>query len=220
MEAEGLTADLYVTGGGAMLLNGIPRSLTDDLDARARGENIPRVLELAREIGRERGIREDWLSGGSEPYIPPDPEHDHVEQIGAIRVRPASNEVLLAMKLVADRIKDSDDIQRLIRDLGIRSSEELVHLAKDIYGEERLEYGLGYGVLEEIELRAPGHVANAWRDQDPPASLSTQPRPGPHGPQGRVGKGVPEGGRFTERQRGEPQDLNLENTSDNEEDNQ
>ena len=55
----------------------------------------------------------------------------------------ASDRVLLAMKLVADRAKDVDDIRLLIQRLGVGSSPELVGLVEDVYGREYLEMGLG-----------------------------------------------------------------------------
>lgn len=140
MQAEGLSADLYVVGGGAMLLKGIDRSNTDDLDARVAGSD--RIREIARGIGVERGLREDWLSGASDPYVPSPAESDYEVQIGSVTIRTASDEVLLAMKLVADREKDAKDIGHLIRRLRTRSAEDLVQHAKGVYGEEFLEFGL------------------------------------------------------------------------------
>ncbi|MBP6997152.1 MAG: hypothetical protein KBB39_13520 [Phycicoccus sp.] len=153
LSQQGLTGQVFVVGGAAMLLDGFVRSVTGDIDV-AITASAPEIWAIARLMGRELGLQTTWLSTGAGPFIPTHEAGD-TRHFGGLTVTIASDRVLLAMKLVADRAKDVDDIRLLIQRLGVGSSPELVGLVEDVYGREYLEMGLG---VLDIRERADWHL--------------------------------------------------------------
>jgi len=84
---------------------------TEDVDAITRDDI---VLIEARAIARECGLPDSWLNGSAAMWMPPLPDGvlDHRAEPG-LRVTYASDEFLLATKLIASRRKDAEDVREL-----------------------------------------------------------------------------------------------------------
>lgn len=118
LRARGVAASVYIVGGAAIALRGISSDRrTGDVDALMVPED--EVLEAAREVAAERGIRPTWLNSSARPYVPPLPEE--AKQPPAepgLELHTAPDEHLLAMKIIAARgQRDMRDILRLARRL-------------------------------------------------------------------------------------------------------
>lgn len=129
-------ASLYVVGGSALLLAHGRAIATPDVDV-AHSATV--TDEVAREIARERGLAMHWLNSSAAPYVPPRPECARAEpsQDGlVVHLAPARH--LLAMKLVAWRAKDEDDLADLLVACGLADAgaEEVADVLYEVYTAE------------------------------------------------------------------------------------
>jgi len=118
LRRRGVAASLYVVGGIAIALTINDTRRTMDIDALASDE---RVMEEARALAGDEGLPANWLSQAVRPWVPPPPAQalePSAEPGLSIHVAPPRH--LLAMKLVANRRQDTDDILLLVDRLGCR----------------------------------------------------------------------------------------------------
>lgn len=98
LEARGVTGEINLLGGAAMILGFQARQATKNVDAIFAPANV--VREEARAVGRELELPEDWLNDAAKGYasahgdFQPLPELD----LPALRVQVPTPEYLLAMK--------------------------------------------------------------------------------------------------------------------------
>jgi len=140
LRVRGVAATLYVVGGAAIALRGVSTDRrTADVDALMVPEDV--VLEVARELAAERGIRPTWLNSSVRPYVPALSEPLKPPESPGLDVRTAPDEHLLAMKIVAARgQRDMADIVPLARRLGLSHAIALAELVITVYGEDVIEH--------------------------------------------------------------------------------
>lgn len=133
MGRSGLRADVYVFGGGAIVLGFDERGSTQDIDSAIRSTDDVRrtVVEVAEELGLPRW----WLNERATPYLPPvdDPRPVPVLESSHLRVVRASDEHLLAQKVQAARDKDLRDVEILVRHMGLRTEREVAEIVEQVY---------------------------------------------------------------------------------------
>ncbi|WP_438854815.1 DUF6036 family nucleotidyltransferase [Agromyces sp. M3QZ16-3] len=129
LAARGIRGSVRIVGGAAMALR-----FPDDpevrvtIDVDAAYEPRPEIDEVIAEMARDYGLPERWMNGSSTPW------NVVADTGGTITV--ATAEELVAMKMAAGRAQDLADLRILARHLDIRSSERLVEIAYEIYGED------------------------------------------------------------------------------------
>jgi hypothetical protein len=131
---RGVTADLYVFGGAAMVLAYQARVATRDIDAVFVPDT--EVLDAAREVARERGWPRTWLNDQASAYVSALPDQDRrlVLEAPGIRCMAASPERLLAMKvLAARRAQDAGDIRFLANLLGLTGVEQVLAIVAGVF---------------------------------------------------------------------------------------
>jgi hypothetical protein len=133
---RGVVADIYVFGGAAMALAYDARRSTRDIDAVFHPHGI--VLEEARAVAAELGLPQWWLNEQASAYTAPggDPAGPRVFDHPGLRVQAASPEHLLAMKVLAARRRDGDDIAFLIRHLHLTTVEQVLALCTEVFPDE------------------------------------------------------------------------------------
>ncbi len=133
---HGVIADIYVFGGAAMALAYDARRATRDIDAVFKPHGI--VLEEARVVAEELGLPNWWLNEQASTYVAPggDPSAPRVFDHPGLRVAAASPEHLLAMKVLAARRRDGDDVRFLIRRLGLASVDQVLALCAEVFPDE------------------------------------------------------------------------------------
>ncbi|TCC52707.1 hypothetical protein E0H75_02830 [Kribbella capetownensis] len=112
LKTRGTPASVFVVGGAAIAVtsNDDPRR-TEDIDAITRDEV---VVDEAREMASQRKLPEDWLNTRATSWMPPLPEGALQGGDGpGLHITYATDEFLLATKLVAQRRKDAADIVAL-----------------------------------------------------------------------------------------------------------
>ncbi|ATO14857.1 hypothetical protein CO540_14345 [Micromonospora sp. WMMA2032] len=142
-------ADLYIFGGAAMALAYDSRRATRDIDAVFQPHGI--VLDEARAVADELGLPHWWLNEQASAYVAPggDATAPRVFDHPGLRVAAASPEHLLAMKVLAARRRDAEDIRFLVNHLGLTSTEQVLALCAEIFPEEEVP-GRARLVLDDV----------------------------------------------------------------------
>ena len=133
---RGVVADIYVFGGAAMALAYDLRRATRDVDALFKPHGI--VLEEAQAVAAELGLPNWWLKEQASSYAAPggDPSASRVFDHPGLRVFAASPEHLLAMKALAARPRDAQDIRQLVEMLKLHTVADVLALVQDVFPEE------------------------------------------------------------------------------------
>ena len=127
---SGAASGVRVVGGAAISLHGFVRRPTRDVDAvfLHADDVTPIILEMAEEFDLEH----NWCNDAAKAFIPPVGLEDWIEvyRSGDVTVSVASIDLLIAMKLFANRVsRDWDDLFLLLDAAGITSIEQ----AQEIY---------------------------------------------------------------------------------------
>ena len=130
---EGVRAQIFIVGGAAMALAYSTRRVTKDIDAVFEPKQA--VYAAAARVAEELGLPEGWLNDAVKGFMPgPDDAPRPVPVIEGIEVTTASPRYLLAMKLIAMRFgEDDEDIEILLRECDIHSTEEALNVLKQVY---------------------------------------------------------------------------------------
>jgi hypothetical protein len=133
---RGVVADLYVFGGAAMALAYDLRRSTRDVDALITPHGV--VLAEAAAVALELGLPRWWLNEQASAYVSPDADREAplVFDHPGLRVHAASPRHLLAMKVLASRRRDIDDIRLLVVHLGLISADEVLAVCGDVFPDE------------------------------------------------------------------------------------
>jgi len=133
---RGVVADVYVVGGAAIALAYDARRATRDIDAIFEPHGI--VIEEAKNVAESLGLPPWWLNDQASSYISTTYDEDAptIFEHAGIRVSAASGEHLLAMKLLAGRRRDVDDIRFLIKHVGLSAVAEVLALCQEVFPDE------------------------------------------------------------------------------------
>jgi predicted nucleotidyltransferase len=136
LHRRGVVADIYIVGGAAMALAYDARRSTQDIDAIFQPHGI--VLEESQVVARELGLPPWWLNEQASAYVARggDPAAPRVFDHPGLRVSAASPEHLLAMKVLAARRRDADDVKVLVKHLGLTSAEQVLAICADVFPDE------------------------------------------------------------------------------------
>ncbi|MEO3884580.1 DUF6036 family nucleotidyltransferase [Nonomuraea sp. B5E05] len=134
---RGVVADLFVVGGAAMALAYDAVRVTRDVDALFVPHGV--VLEEAREVAKDLDLPPWWLNEQASVYISgkADPGKRRVFDHPGLRVMAASPEHIFAMKAIAARTRDIDDLRHLASLADIATAEDAFLLCEQFFpGEE------------------------------------------------------------------------------------
>jgi Nucleotidyltransferase of unknown function (DUF6036) len=134
LHRKGLTADVYIFGGAAMVIAYKARPATRDIDAVFEPDT--EVLDAALEVARERRWPRSWLNNQASVYLSqlPDRGRRVILEAPGIRCMVASPEHLLAMKVMAARqSQDVGDIRFLVERLGLRSFDDVQRAVAEVF---------------------------------------------------------------------------------------
>lgn len=125
---RGVVADLFVVGGAAMALAYDAVRVTRDVDAVFVPHGV--VLDEARAVAKDLGLPPWWLNEQASVYISgqADPGKRRVFDHPGLRVMAASPEHVFAMKAMACRERDLDDLRSLAPLAGVATVDEAVAL--------------------------------------------------------------------------------------------
>jgi hypothetical protein len=128
--AEGLTLEICLYGGTAMMLAFENRMATKDVDASVNPRE--QGLRLAKIVAAELGIPDDWLNDDMRTYFTPVGARRALPlEIPGLRLYIATASYLLALKALACRLPnprrrgDLEDLKLLIKKMEIRSLDAI-----------------------------------------------------------------------------------------------
>lgn len=132
LRRRGTRAEVLLVGGAAMALAYDVRRSTRDLDAVFAPKD--EVYAAAAAVATGHDLPDDWLNDAVKGFLPAvDPQARPVFESDSLRVDVASPEYLLAMKLLAARDQDVDDIVTLYRLSGFTTAREGFDLVESVY---------------------------------------------------------------------------------------
>ncbi|PSK61353.1 hypothetical protein B0E53_06750 [Micromonospora sp. MH33] len=125
------------------------RRATRDIDAVFQPHGV--VLDEARAVADELGLPHWWLNEQASAYVAPggDLAAPRVFDHPGLRVAAASPEHLLAMKVLAARRRDADDIRFLVKHLGLTTTTQVLNLCAEVFPEEEVP-GRARLVLDDV----------------------------------------------------------------------
>lgn len=138
LQQRGVVGDVYVIGGAAMALAYDARRATRDIDAVFLPHGI--VQDEAHALAAELGLPRWWLNEQASVYVAPggDPDAPVSFDHPGLRVSTASPEHLLAMKAMASRRRDTEDMRFLADLLGLTSPDQVIAVCLRVFPDHAL----------------------------------------------------------------------------------
>lgn len=149
---KGVQGEMYVVRGTAMALAYDVSRVTRDIDAVF----IPKtaIYEEALSLARDRVLPEKWLNDAVKGFLVGDDKNKiPVLDVPGLRVMAASPRYMFAMKCLASRMGDEEDIRHLLKLLKIRSLQEALDIIESVYRDHPIPARTQF-LLEEIFLSA------------------------------------------------------------------
>jgi predicted nucleotidyltransferase len=146
---RGVVADLFVVGGAAMALAYDATRVTRDVDALFVPHGV--VVEEARAVADDLGLPPWWLNEQASVYVSgkDDPGKRRVFDHPGLRVMVASPDHIFAMKAMAARTRDVDDLRSLAQFADVDSVDAALRICSDFYPDEPVSPRT-LGVLREL----------------------------------------------------------------------
>lgn len=133
---RGVVADILVVGGAAMAMAYDATRVTRDVDSLFVPHGI--VLEEARRVAADLGLPPWWLNEQASVYISgkDDPNKRRVFDHPGLRVTAASPRHVFAMKALAARTRDIEDLRVLAGIIGVESADAAMRICAEFYPDE------------------------------------------------------------------------------------
>jgi hypothetical protein len=133
LSSRGVRGQIFIVGGAAMALAYSTRRVTKDIDAVFEPKSA--IYDAAEKVAQTHGLPADWLNDAAKAFMPGKDAHARpLPDIEGIEVTTASPRYLLAMKLMAMRFgEDDEDIEILLEQCDMHSTQEALDLLKDMY---------------------------------------------------------------------------------------
>ena len=165
LASRGVSLDIQIIGGAALLLHGLLDRATTDVDAQYTPSGV--VDAVAADMPQEYGLPPKWLNNRAAAFLPDDAQWIVGPKGTSSAVRLADLPTLAAMKIAAERAKDIEDLGHLVLAMGIDDAAELVQLAFQKYGEHSVTLS---APTENYEIVAEEAIAAARALRRPPIS--------------------------------------------------
>jgi predicted nucleotidyltransferase len=135
---RGVVADVFIIGGAAMALAYDATRVTRDVDSLFVPHGV--VLEEARNVAHDLGLPAWWLNEQASVYISgkDDPDKRRVFDHPGLRVTAASPRHIFAMKALAARTRDIDDLRLLADIIGVDSAETALQICGEFFPDEEV----------------------------------------------------------------------------------
>jgi Nucleotidyltransferase of unknown function (DUF6036) len=152
LAARDIVADIHPIGGAVMILAYDTRPSTADIDAIWSPPGP--VLEEAAVVASELGLPDWWLNEQASAYIQKDASWERLPVIDHpnIRVTAIAPDQLLAMKVLASRAVDAEDIAFLIDHLGLTSIDDVLAIVERTFPDEEVP-PRAWSLLEDLFAR-------------------------------------------------------------------
>jgi hypothetical protein len=155
LKARDVHGEIILTGGAAMRLVHVSQDMTKDIDALYEPKDD--INFIVRNIAYDEELPEDWLNDSVKGFIEPNAQIEDLISLSNLRVLTVSTAYLLAMKMMSSRFgeKDKEDIQVLVKKLGIRTADEAIDNLLKFYPAKRIMPRTQYLIEEIMEEFCP-----------------------------------------------------------------
>ena len=130
LAGRGLRGDIVIVGGAWMTLVLRAREATRDVDAYIAPDSAAAVHDAVATVARRRGLPDDWLNDAVKGFFASTPETVTWAEYEGLRVQAVTADYMLAMKALAARPQDIEDLRTLIRHLGIRTAAQALEIVE------------------------------------------------------------------------------------------
>ena len=140
LKEKRITLSVVVYGGSAFALYELRNSTTDiDVEIKKGEINID-TQKIIEKMAKKHSLRGDWLNESVSVLL-----SDNIKNSKKIEYMNLSNLIiqippkdqLLAMKIIAGRLKDKEDVKKLLLEMGIFNKSDIVSIVEVYFG---LEY--------------------------------------------------------------------------------
>ncbi|MEO8971912.1 MAG: DUF6036 family nucleotidyltransferase [Ktedonobacteraceae bacterium] len=154
LEKEGLTFEILLLGGAAMLIEVENRDSTQDVDTYFLPDFLAITKAAAIVAGRE-GLPDGWLNAAADGFtysFMRQPERKLWKKFPGLHVYTASLDYLFVTKMMAGRPKDDTDIVALARMMHISTQEEALALMVQYVPKEQITVDVLRGISRCFKL--------------------------------------------------------------------
>ncbi len=144
-----VTGEILLAGGAVMLLRVQNREVTKDIDAYFPPEQAEVIRDAAKAVAEREGLVDSWINDAVEGFFYTQPPSEKWAEYPGLRVYLTSLDYLFAMKAVAGRPQDVDDIKALAHELKLSNTEDALALVRKYVPEQLLVPRIRY-LIEEI----------------------------------------------------------------------
>jgi hypothetical protein len=147
--ARGEIGEVGIVGGAVMCLVYNARAATKDVDGIFEPATI--IRDLAKQVAESELLPPDWLNDSAKGFIMPGFAQQEVLALSNLRVWAPEPRYMLAMKCISARwdSSDRDDVQFLLRLLGLRAPKEVFTIIESYYPNNRIPPKTQF-LLEEL----------------------------------------------------------------------
>jgi len=151
LRKNGVTGEVCIVGGAAMILAFGSRESTRDIDALVMAPASVRTA--AAQVAETNGLSPNWLNDGAKGFASSQSmETKEVLTFSHLRVVAPPAPYILAMKCLAARVgldeHDKEDTKFLIQHIGLRSPGAVLGIVEKYYPKERIPAKTQYFVQE------------------------------------------------------------------------
>jgi len=158
LRRNGVTGEVCIVGGAAMILAFGSRESTRDIDALVMAPASVRTA--AAQVAETNGFSPNWLNDGAKGFASgQSTEMKEVLKFSHLRVVAPPAPYILAMKCLAARVgldeHDKEDTKFLIKHIGLRSPGAVLGIVEKYYPKERIPAKTQYFVQEVCDELFP-----------------------------------------------------------------
>ncbi len=148
LQEKGLTLDILLLGGAAMLVEFGNRESTQDIDTFFWSD-FAAIAKAAAAVAEREGLPDGWLNNAAAGFT-----HNFIKQpsmklwrqFPGLRVYTPSVEYLFVTKIMAGRPRDEEDIMVLAQMLGISKRKDVLDLVTQYVPKEDLTVDVLRGI--------------------------------------------------------------------------
>jgi hypothetical protein len=151
LQKNGVTGEICIVGGAAMILAFGSRASTRDIDALVVAPASVRTA--VAQVAEANGISPNWLNDGAKGFAPgQSTELKEILKFSHLRVVAPPAEYILAMKCLAARVgldeHDKEDTLFLVKRIGLRNADAVLEIVEKYYPKERIPAKTQYFIQE------------------------------------------------------------------------
>lgn len=151
LQKRQVTGEILLAGGAVMLLKVQNREVTKGIDAYFPSGQANVIREAARVVAEREGLADDWINDGVKSFFYTQPPSERWAEYPGLRVYMTSLDYLFAMKAVAGRPQDIDDMKALAIELKLANAQDALTLVKKYIPEQLLVPRIEYTIEEIFE---------------------------------------------------------------------